>query len=76
MTRLQSMVELAALTVSAAACGRAFYHINPVAGWIFVPYVAWLSFATFLNYTIYKINGREAGGGAESTATITELKKE
>lgn len=76
MTRFQSLVELTALTVSAAACGRVFYHINPVAGWIFVPYVAWLSFATFLNYTIYKINGRDADGSAGSTATITELKNE
>lgn len=74
MTRFQSLVEITALTVSAAACGRAFYHINPVAGWIFVPYVAWLSFATFLNYTIYRINGRDIGGGSD--ATITGLKNE
>lgn len=74
MSQFQSLAESVVLTVSAAACGRAFYHINPVAGWIFAPYVAWLSFATFLNYTIYKTNGRDIGGG--SGATITELKKD
>lgn len=73
MKCFQSLVELGALTLSAAACGRVFYHINPVAGWIFVPYVAWLSFATFLNYTIYKLNERDVGGAG---ATITELKNE
>lgn len=52
----QSFIELSALTVSAAACGWSFYHIDQLAGWIFVPYVAWLGFATFLNYTIFKLN--------------------
>lgn len=65
----QSLVEIIALTISAAACGCSFYHINPIAGYLFAPYVAWLSYATFLNYTIYKRNPR-------NEATITELKNE
>lgn len=45
-----------ALTGAAATCGYLFNQINPVAGYIFVPYLGWLSFATFLNYTLYRIN--------------------
>lgn len=40
----------------AAATGVAFFKIDKVAGLIFIPYVAWLSFASLLNYTIYRDN--------------------
>lgn len=45
-----------ALTATAGACGVLFYQVNKVAGLIFVPYLAWLSFATALNYSIWKLN--------------------
>lgn len=69
MTQFQSLAEIVVLTVLAVACGGAFYRINPVAGWIFVPYAAWLSFATFLNYTVYEMNGHDIGGGLGTTST-------
>lgn len=53
---LQSCVEIVALTATAAATGCAFYNIDKTAGLLFVPYLAWLSFATFLNYSVYKMN--------------------
>lgn len=52
----QSSVEIVVLTGAAAACGISFYKINPLAGQLFVPYMAWLSFASVLNYTYYKLN--------------------
>ncbi|XP_055538650.1 translocator protein [Wyeomyia smithii] len=63
-----SFVELAALTATVAATGFAFFNINKLAGYVFIPYFAWCSFATLLNYKIYKLN-------PESTATIEEVKE-
>lgn len=33
-----------------------FRRVSPAAGWLFVPYLAWVSFATFLNYTLWRLN--------------------
>ncbi len=34
----------------------AFGNISKLAAWLLVPYISWVSFATILNYTIWKIN--------------------
>jgi translocator protein len=49
-------VEIAGLTACAAATGAAFYSIDKLAGLLFLPYLAWLSFASYLNYHYYKLN--------------------
>jgi translocator protein len=33
-----------------------FWGLEPLAGILLVPYLAWVSFATFLNYTILRLN--------------------
>ncbi|MBM3205921.1 tryptophan-rich sensory protein, partial [Candidatus Shapirobacteria bacterium] len=33
-----------------------FFKINKAAGFLLIPYLLWVSFASFLNYTIYKLN--------------------
>jgi tryptophan-rich sensory protein len=33
-----------------------FWGLEPLAGLLLVPYLAWVSFATFLNYTILRLN--------------------
>ena len=33
-----------------------FYKIRPVTLWLLLPYVLWVSFASFLNYTIWSLN--------------------
>ena len=33
-----------------------FYKINKIAGYLLIPYIAWLVFATYLNYTVYVLN--------------------
>jgi benzodiazapine receptor len=50
------LVEILALTATAAATGVSFYNIDKTAGLIFIPYLAWLSFASYLNYSIYRLN--------------------
>ncbi|XP_055845817.1 translocator protein [Episyrphus balteatus] len=51
-----ALIELLALTATSSVCGLLFYKTNKVAGLIFIPYVAWLSFASLLNYDVYKLN--------------------
>lgn len=33
-----------------------FYRLNPLAGYLLVPYILWVSFATVLNYSIWSLN--------------------
>lgn len=33
-----------------------FFKIDKKAGWLMMPYIYWVSFATFLTYTIYTLN--------------------
>jgi translocator protein len=33
-----------------------FWKINPIAGWLMVPYITWVLFASVLNYTIWQLN--------------------
>jgi tryptophan-rich sensory protein len=39
-----------------AATLRAFWRVKKSAGWLMVRYLAWVSFATVLNYTIWRLN--------------------
>ena len=34
----------------------AFYRIDRMAGWCLVPLATWVSFATILNFAIWKLN--------------------
>jgi translocator protein len=34
----------------------AFAKVNTTAAWLLVPYICWVSFASILNYTIWKLN--------------------
>ena len=33
-----------------------FFVLSKTAGWLMVPYILWVSFATFLNFTIFRLN--------------------
>jgi len=47
---LASLVALVALTL------RAFWRVDKVAGALFVPYLAWVSFALLLNLALWRLN--------------------
>ncbi|NUM76516.1 tryptophan-rich sensory protein, partial [candidate division KSB1 bacterium] len=34
----------------------AFWRVRPLAGMLFVPYLAWVTFAAVLNYAIWRLN--------------------
>ncbi|MEN9547444.1 MAG: hypothetical protein RIR12_35 [Bacteroidota bacterium] len=51
-----ALVEIIALWLAILATIYSFANISKTAAWLLVPYIAWVSFATILNYTLWKIN--------------------
>jgi translocator protein len=52
-----AFVEIAALWLAVAATLIAFRRIKPLAGWLFVPYLLWVSYAAVLNGAVWWLNG-------------------
>jgi tryptophan-rich sensory protein len=52
-----AFVEVLALWVAIAATMIVFWQRSMIAGILFVPYLAWVSFASVLNFTIWQLNG-------------------
>jgi tryptophan-rich sensory protein len=51
-----ALAEIILLWLVIATNGYLFYKINKTAGLLFVPYLLWVSFATYLTYAIYTLN--------------------
>jgi tryptophan-rich sensory protein len=52
-----AFVEVLLLWAAIAATMVTFWFRSTVAGILFVPYLAWVSFASVLNFTIWRLNG-------------------
>lgn len=50
------LIVIGLLTATATATAHMFYNINKTAGYLFIPYIAWLGFASALNYVIWRDN--------------------
>ncbi|MEO6256450.1 MAG: TspO/MBR family protein [Sphingomicrobium sp.] len=50
------LVTIIAMLLIATVAGNLFRRIRPVAGWLMVPYLAWLCLAFALNYETGKLN--------------------
>ncbi|MCX7744571.1 MAG: tryptophan-rich sensory protein [Flavobacteriales bacterium] len=53
---LGAFIEIVILWIFIAACIIVFYKIKSVAGYLLIPYILWVSFATILNFSIYWLN--------------------
>ncbi|HOK58140.1 MAG TPA: tryptophan-rich sensory protein [Methanothrix sp.] len=53
---LYALVVIAALWLSITATMKRFFEISRKAGVLLIPYILWVSFAAFLNYTIWRLN--------------------
>jgi benzodiazapine receptor len=53
---LWSTVEAALLWTAVAATGLAFGARDALAGWLFVPYVVWVTLATALSWSVWRRN--------------------
>jgi translocator protein len=51
-----ALIDVAALWLSIVAMIALFHPIEPLAAWLLVPYLFWVSFASFLNWTMLRLN--------------------
>ena len=51
------MVGIALLWIAILLTVLAFFRVSPLAGWLMVPYFLWVSYASALNFTIWRLNG-------------------
>ena len=51
-----ALIDIIALWIAILLTIRAFLKLRPAAGWAMVPYLAWVSFATYLNAGIWWLN--------------------
>ncbi|SDG35364.1 TspO/MBR family protein [Roseospirillum parvum] len=59
-----SLMEATLMWLSILATILAFFPVDPVAAWVLVPYLGWVTFATILNTAILLLNrpGKQGGG--------------
>ena len=51
-----ALLEILLLWGTLVALQFRFARLDPVAGWLWAPYLAWVSFATVLNAAIWRLN--------------------
>lgn len=51
-----ALMEIAFLWLAILTTIILFYRISKPAAWLLVPYILWVSFASYLNYTIWSLN--------------------
>lgn len=51
-----SLVEIGILLLTIIITAFQFYRIDKLAGLLFIPYILWVSFASYLTYSIYLLN--------------------
>ena len=52
-----ALVEIIVLFVFVVATMRSFWPLDRIAGWLFVPYCAWIICAGVLNAAVWRLNG-------------------
>ncbi len=50
------LIDIIALLMAIILTMKAFYKINKTSGIILLPYLFWVLFATFLNFSIWRLN--------------------
>lgn len=50
-------IEIVALWIAILATIAAFRRVRPLAAWLLAPYLAWVTFASVLTFTIWRLNG-------------------
>ena len=51
-----ALVEIVVLWAAILLTMRSFHQVHRTAGWLFAPYLAWVTFATILNFTLWRLN--------------------
>lgn len=61
-----AVVEVALLWLAVLATTLAFFQVNYWAGLLFLPYLLWVTFASYLTWTMWRLN---RGGAAKEATT-------
>nr|WP_140231128.1 TspO/MBR family protein [Sphingomonas japonica] len=64
---------IVAMDVAAIATTLAFGRIRPLAAWLMVPYLVWISFAGVLNWSIHRMNPNAQALVPKASSTQIEL---
>jgi tryptophan-rich sensory protein len=48
--------EVLVLLLAIAITAHRFWRVRPLAGWLLVPYIAWVAFASALTVTVWRLN--------------------
>ena len=51
-----ALAEMILLWLAIILTARSFHQVSKPAGWMLAPYLAWVSFAAFLNFTLWRLN--------------------
>lgn len=51
-----ALVDIALLWVSIVVTIKIFYRVSRASAWLLVPYLLWVSFASYLSYSIWVLN--------------------
>ena len=51
-----AVVEVLLLLTMVVATARTFWRARPLAGWLMVPYIAWVGFASALTFAMWRLN--------------------
>jgi benzodiazapine receptor len=51
-----ALAEIIVLLIAIITTAIVFYKVNKVAGLLFIPYILWVSFASYLTYSIFILN--------------------
>jgi tryptophan-rich sensory protein len=51
-----ALVDIVLLWGAIVATMISFFRLRPLTGWLLVPYLAWVTFATYLNFMIWRLN--------------------
>jgi tryptophan-rich sensory protein len=51
-----ALVEIVVLLTAIVVSVVMFWRIDRLAGWLLVPYAAWVSFASVLNFALWRLN--------------------
>lgn len=58
---LASSADITLLLVMVGTLVVLFFRLRPISGWLLLPYLAWVSFAAALNFTLVRLNPQLLG---------------
>lgn len=66
-----ALADLAVMLGFSVAATVEYFKVNPVAGYLMVPYIGWQVFAAALNYKIWRDNPKAGQDGPSTSGTTT-----